>query len=343
MATDTSATTGAAANGAAAGAGAGPWGAVAGAGLGILGSVLGGNAASKAAAAAAAQQQAAFERNKALLESIGIPSVDAQEIALKNPEYVGDLVAQTQGNSALTDISTDPKMRQNQLDQIAQLKGLSQTGLGTTDRIALDQAQSQATQADKARRASILSQMAQRGTLDSGSSLAAQLQSTQQANQDALAKSQNIASQASQNRMNAINSLATQSGALDNTDYNRAASAATAQDAIQRFNVGTRNSVAASNQAARQNIANQSAANANQQEIYNKGLLQQDYNNRLGKAKSEIGLDSGNAQNQAQNTLTAGAGQANMYSQIGQGLGNATKGLVDYYGNPTTDPTKAVK
>jgi hypothetical protein len=333
MAADNGAALAGAGQGAAAGSAAGPWGAAAGAGLGLIGSIIGGNASKKAAAEAAAINEANYQRNKALLESVGIPSIEAQEIALNNPEYVGDMVAEMQGDSAMTDIATDPRLRSNQMNMLAELEVLSKTGLGTTDRIALDEAQSEATSADKSRRASILSQMAQRGTMDSGAALAAQLQSSEAANQQAMQQSQNIAKQASSNRMNAINALATQSGNMEQTDFGRQAQTATAQDAIQRFNVGTRNTTQSSNLANRQDMANTKANTANKQEMYNKGLLQQDYQNRLSKAQSIAGLNAGQAQNQASAALTAGAGAANMYGQIGQAAGNVTRGVADYYGS----------
>lgn len=305
-------------------------GLLAGAGANIIGGVLAGNAAEKAANQAASINEQNYQRNKALLESIGIPSIEAQEIALNNPEYVGDLVAELQGDTELKGIATNPQLRQKQMDVLAQLQGLSETGLGTTDRIALDEAEEKATQDDKARRAAILSEMSQRGTLDSGASLASQLQSNQQANQNQLEASRNIAKQTQAGRMNAMNSLAQQAGNLESLDYNRATDTATAQDAIQRFNASTRNNANQYNTTAKQNLANQASSNANQQEMYNKGLIQQDYNNRLGRAQSSIGMNTANAQNQAQNALTAGAGKANMYAQIGSGIGNAATSYGDY-------------
>lgn len=303
---------------------------LAGAGANVLGGVLGGNASKKAAAQAAAAQQAMYEKNIALLESVGIPSIEAQEIALNNPEYVGDLVAEAQGESALTEIATDPILRQNQMNALAQTKELSEQGLSTVDRIAMDEANQEATQADKGRRAQILSQMAQRGTADSGVQLAMQLASAQDANQNANQAANNVTKNAYNNRIAAMNNLASQSAGMEQADYGRQAQAATAQDAIQRFNVGTRNQVAQQNQANRQNIANQTSTNANQQEMYNKGLLQQDYNNRLSRAQSQVGLNTSAGNNQAQNALTAGAGKANMYSSIGQGLGNAATAYGSY-------------
>lgn len=323
----------AAGQGAAAGSAAGPWGAAAGAAIGLAGSIIGGNKAKKAAAEAAAIQEQNYQRNKALLEAVGIPSIEAQEIALTNPEYVGDLVAEIQGDTGLKDIAIDPRLRANQMNQIAELEGLSKTGLGTIDRISLDEAQSEATQADKSRRASLLSQMAQRGTLDSGAALVAQLQSSEAANQQAMQQAQNIAKQASGNRMNAINMLANQSANLEKADYGRAADTATAQDAIQRFNVGTRNTTNANNLSNKQDLANTKASNANTQERYNKALIGDDYSNRLNRASAIAGLNNSQAANRAQSTLTAGAGEANMYGQVGQALGNVAKKSIDYYGS----------
>jgi hypothetical protein len=339
MAVDSSAV-GGAASGAAAGSAAGPYGAIAGAGLGLLGSVIGGNAAKKAAAEAAAIQEQNYQRNKALLEAVGIPSIEAQEIALTNPEYVGDLVAEMQGKSALTEIATDPRLRDNQMNQLAELEGLSQTGLGTVDRIALQEAQGTATAADQSRRAGILSQMSQRGMMDSGNALAAQLQSSEAANQQAMQQSQNIAKQASTNRMNAINALANQSGAMEQRDYGRQADAATAQDAIQKFNVGTRNTTASQNLSNRQDISNAATNNANTQEKYNKGLIADDYQNRLRRAQSIAGMNSQDAGSRASAALSAGAGAANAWAQGGQAVGDATKKVVDYYGSQPSTPAK---
>lgn len=297
----------------------------------ILGGVLGGKAASKAADKASAEQRAAFERSIAILESVGIPSIEAQEIALNNPEYAGELIAEIMGDSALTEISTDPQLRQNQMDVLAQLQQMSETGLGTQDRIALDQAQQEVTADDAARRAQILQQMMERGTADSGAQLAMQLASTQQANQQANQQAQNIASQAAQSRINAMNMLANQSRGLEDIDYNRAARAATAQDEIQRFNVGTRNTTNQYNLGQKQQLANQKAATQNQQEIYNKGLIQQDYQNRLNQAQSKVGLTGQQGQNLANTALQKGQGEAGMYQGIGQGIGNAATAFGSYF------------
>ena len=104
-----------------------------GGGSSLLGGILGGNAAEKAANQAAAINEQNYQRNKALLESIGIPSIEAQEILLTNPEYAGELIAETLGDSELKNISTDPTLRRDQMNALSELRDLSKSGLSTVD------------------------------------------------------------------------------------------------------------------------------------------------------------------------------------------------------------------
>jgi hypothetical protein len=287
----------------------------------IIGGILGGNAASKAADKAAKEQRAMYERNIKILEDLGVPSIEAQKIALENPEYVGDLIAETLGESRLEDISLNPELRQKQMNNLAQIEQMANQGLNTLDRINLDQIGQRTAGEEQGRQKAILQSMAERGRLDSGDQLAAQLFSNAQASQNAMLKGQEVAKMASQNRMNAINSLSNQYANMENLDYGREVQKATAADAIQQFNANTRNRAQEYNLANRQNIENQRVGMSNQQEIYNKGLQQQDFLNRKGIADSKIGLNNVQGNNLASNALAQGQGQAQMYSGIGSGIG----------------------
>lgn len=289
----------------------------------VIGGILGGNAASKAADKAAKAQREMYERNIKILEDLGIPSIEAQKIALENPEYVGDLVAETLGPSAMEEISLDPKLRQKQMDNMSEMEQISKQGLSITDRINLDQIGQRTSAEEQGRQKAILQSMAERGSLDSGDQLATQLFSNAQASQNALLKGQETAKMVSQNRLNAIGQLSNQYANMENLDYGREAQKATAADAIQQFNANTRNQAQQYNLGNKQNIANQTANNANQQEIYNKGLQQQDFLNRKGIADSKIGLNSAQGTNQANNALQKGSGEAGMYAGIGSGIGGA--------------------
>lgn len=141
-----------------------------------------------------------------------------------------------------------------------------------------------------------------------------------------------LAKQAQQNRMNALNSMASTASQIEAQDYSRQANTATAQDAIQKFNAQVRNTAGQYNNQTQQQLANQKASTANQQEIYNKGLQQQDYNNRLNRANASIGMATQTANNQAQGALTVGQGAANMWS----GIGNAVGGLAGTFAQQST-------
>ena len=296
----------------------------------VIGGIIGGNAAQKAADKAAKEQRAMYERNIRILEDLGVPSIEAQKIALENPEYVGDLVAETLGQSRLEEISLDPRLRQKQMDMLAELEQLKDQGLSTTDRINLDQIGQRTAAEEQGRQKAILQSMAERGSLDSGDQLASQLFSNAQSSQNAMLQGQEVAKMASQNRLNAINQLASQYGNMENLDWNREAQKATAADAIQQFNANTRNQAQQFNLGNRQNIENQKASLANQQEMYNKGLIQQDFLNRQGIANAKVGLNTQQGQNLANSALQSGAGQAQMWSGIGSGVGNAIGAFNQY-------------
>jgi hypothetical protein len=89
---------------------------------------------------------------------------------------------------------------------------------------------------------------------------------------------------------------------------------ASAADAIAQFNTQQRMGVQSQNLASRQAIANQQAATRNQQEMYNKGLLQQQFQNQIAKATGVTGQQAqmaGNLQQQA------GAAQQAQQAQTG--------------------------
>lgn len=302
----------------------------------IAGGVISGNAASKAADKAASQQRKMYEKNIALLEAIGIPSVEAQKIALESPDYVGDLVNEVLGPSAYEEIALDPQLRQNQMDVLAEYQQLADTGMGIQDRIALDQSLQKVQAQDQSRQNAIKSDMLQRGVMDSGIEAQMRMQASSQANQDAMNKALALAGQSQNTRLNALNAIASQSGNLENMDWNRGAQKASAADNIAQFNAQVRNQANQRNMDTKQNLANQASNVANQQEIHNKGLLQQDYLNRLNKGTAQIGLNTNYGNNQAANTLAAGQGQANMISGIASGVGN----LATSYGQNSSQNQK---
>jgi hypothetical protein len=263
------------------------------------------------------QANALLQQNIARLEAIGIPSVDAQKIALQNPELVGLLEAEQIAESGFEGISTDPRLRQAQMAALEEMSGLAQTGLGTADRSAFNELRRNAAAEAQAQQKGILAQQAARGMLDSGQTLAAQLQAGQSQANRMSQEGDRLAANAAEARRAALMQQANMSSGIRTQDYGQASDAARAKDLIAQFNAQNRQTTGATNLQNRQIIENTRAANANTQETYNKGLLQQNFQNQITKATGQNNATT----NLANAYATQGANKA-------QGAANAAAGLV---------------
>jgi hypothetical protein len=258
-----------------------------------------------------------MQQNIARLEAIGIPSVDAQKIVLQNPELVGLLEAEQIAESGFEGISTDPRLRQAQMAALEEMSGLAQTGLGTADRSAFNELRRNAAAEAQAQQKGILAQQAARGMLDSGQTLAAQLQAGQSQANRMSQEGDRLAANAAEARRAALMQQANMSSGIRTQDYGQASDAARAKDLINQFNAQARTTANAANLGNRQTIENTRAANANTQESYNKGLLQQNFQNQMAKATG---------QNSATGNLAASMAQQG--AAKAQGAANAASGLV---------------
>lgn len=303
--------------------------------MGLLNILTGGK--SKKAIKAA---QAAIDAFKA----VGIPDIAAQRLALEQLVSQGELSpeeAQTifQQDSELSQYSTDPRLRQAQMAALDQLTRIgSEGGLTDTDRAAILEAQNQMGAQERGSREAILQNMAARGLGGSGTELMAQLANQQgQATRGALAGTQ-IAADARQRALDAILGGGQLGGQIQGQDFAQAQAKAQAQDVINRFNaanmqnqinmnVMNRNQAAAQNLANRQNIANQNTALRNQQQMYNKGLIQQRFQNQMQRAGGIAG-----AQQNLANLYNQQGGQ--VLGLIGGALGAGGTALGGYLSRP---------
>lgn len=296
----------------------------------IIGGVMGQNAARGAANAANAQQ----ERALALLAGLEVPDIASQQVSLEDYSYLGDLLpqleqAQQQGDSRLSDVSIDPRLRQQQMSALEQMSGIASTGLSDADRATFEMARRAAAQEAEAKSQQILQEMQQRGQGGSGNELIARLQAAQ-SSADRLSTADMQAAQAQQQaRLQALASQSNMATGLRSQDYGEQSDLARARDAISNFNtqnaqsvsarnVGAQNQAAAANLTNRQNIANQNVGTHNQQQQYNKGLIQQRYQNEVQKAGGQAAALNNMAGNYLQQAGNAAASMAAM----GQGVGN---------------------
>ena len=274
--------------------------------------------------AAMKQQKAQMKR----LDKIDLPEL--QRLALESPELVGLLDAEQLDASSMEDISTDPRLQENQMAALESMKDRSEQGLTQADRFDMEEALGMAGAQEKAQRAQIEQEMAERGMGDSGQSLMMKLQNQQNSANQGRKQAMDMTRQSSSNRQNALSNLANMSGQMQNQDFNRQAQTASAKDAIAKANAMNRQSIAGQNLAARQAIANQQSATANQNQMYNKNIAQQQFQNELSKAGAQGGVSS-NMSNIAANapqssgstlgTLAGGAAGAYLGGAAGAGVG----------------------
>ncbi len=304
------------------------WAALAGGAASLIGSKMASDSASDSADKANKLTREQMRR----LDAIDLPDEEKMRLALDNPELVGLLQAENIDPSKMGEIALDPKLRENQMAALAQLKNQADEGLTSTDKYAMEQLLGDVSANQRSQQAAIESDMARRGMDSSGAALMAKMQAGQQGANDARAKAMQMASQGQLNRRAALQALGQQSGNMERQDFNRKASIASAQDAIQRANAMNRQNVSGQNLAARQGIENQRSNLSNQQQIYNKGLEQQQFDNKLKKVGQQ-NVASQNASNAANAIGQAQAGAASNMMNVAGNLGSAYL----QYGNKAED------
>lgn len=251
--------------------------------------------------------------------------------------------------SDMNNVTTDPALKQAQMDALLGLQEISDSGGMTAmdkanlNRIATDES----TQARGAREA-ILQNAQARGLGGSGLELMAQLQNQQDSATRQSQRDMDVRAQAQQRALEALMQGGQLAGNIQGQDFNQKAQVASANDAISKFNaqnqqnvnlsnVATNNEAQARNLAAKQSIADQNTQLRNSQQQYNKNLIQQNYENELKKRGGQSNTAAQNANAAGQNSQN----QANATNQtIGMGLtaagmfagkGKKEGGLVEGY------------
>jgi hypothetical protein len=268
-----------------------------------------------------------MEQAKLALEKVGIPPMEAQKIVLERPELVGRLIAEELGPSAMEDIGVDPRLKGAQMDVLAGFQELTETGLAPEDMAAYRQLGRTGAREEQARQRAILQGMQQRGTLDSGAQLAAQLASSQGAAERRQQEGERIAAEAAAARRSALAQTGQLGSQIRGQQFSEAAQKAQASDIINKFNVANRQQVAGQNLAERQRIAEAQAASRNQQQLYNKQLIQQQFQNEMAKQGGIAGAYSGTAQQQMQAAQLAKPKKSPWGTVIGGAVGATAGGL----------------
>ena len=323
-------------------AAAGAAGSLAGAALGYMASRKASKEASAISRENLALQKQMFakaerERQMAVaeLEAQGIPSVEAQRIVLESPELVGLESIEQLGTSAYEDVSTDPRLREAQMNALSDLGEISVSGRTAGERAAQELGFRKIGAQAQARDEALLSDLAQRGVLGSGAEMALRQGSRQSSTQQAADFELANQAQAEQRKLAALQAVGQMGSQIRGQDFGEAAQKATAADRIAQFNLAQRADVGARNLARQQQYSDLGTQTKTQQQLHNKALLQQDYQNRMGKAQAIASARTGTAQGlmnqaniagktaqaQASGALASGAAKAGLYSNLGKSAG----------------------
>lgn len=224
------------------------------------------------------------------ISNVETPSIAKMKIKLAS------LVQQGVLSTEMADNLLQQATAYNQMDPTARnaLEGVvSAEGLDPQARAVLQQVQQEQGAVDRGAREAIMQDAAARGVAGSGLEMANRMNAQQGNATMAANRGFQAAAEANQRRMEAVQGLASM-------DQQKAA----AQDAINQFNSANRMSWARNaeekNLAEKQRIADQNVGLKNQQELYNKGLYQQDFQNRFAKGQALSNANLGVAQSNLQ-------------------------------------------
>jgi hypothetical protein len=286
--------------------------------------------------------KAGSERDQALaliqqsikdLEAIGIPSVEAQQLALEKYRSAGKLTPELeqffqQTDSKLNDIQVDPSLKQAQMSGLSKLQQVvDDGGMMLEDKANLAGIQNSIDASERGSREAILSNARQRGMSGSGLELAAQLQGQQAAATRSSTEGLNTAAQAQKRALDALMQRSQMAGDIRGQEYGEQSDAAKAQDLINQFNTRNRQDVQQRNVAERnaaqqynlgndQRIMDANTGLSNQQQVHNKGLIQSEFDNKMAKTSA-----ANNARAGAANQHNANAKNTQeTWTGIGQGI-----------------------
>lgn len=219
--------------------------------------------------------------------------------------------AVTLGQTSMTGITTDPALKQAQMNALLKLQDVGATGMSATDQARLAQIQTEQQAALRGEQGAIQQNLATRGMGGGMSEMVAKQIAAQGAANRMSQQGLDVKAQAEQRALQALMQSGQLGGQMQQQDFSQQAQVAAAKDAIAKFNaqnlqqvgsanVGARNLAQQQNAQMAQQAAQQSVAEKNKAQMYNLGLAQQNYQNQLAKATGQTQGLSNIAQTQAQ-------------------------------------------
>lgn len=313
----------------------------------LAGGVLGDQAASGSQSASDRAARAAAEA----LSGVKLPSVEEMKIALENYQSTGvmtpelEQMIQLSEQDQLANITTDPRLRQAQMDALGYLQQTGEMGLTPAERAQARDLRRQ-TEADaQSRTQALLQQQDARGVGSTDMALAARMLEAQSSANRQASSMDELAGQAQQRALQAMTQYGSMAGQMEGAEYARQAALADAlrqremmnvqnQQQVQQRNVGSKNAAREFNLRNQQRLAEANVDLRNKQQMYNKELLQQDFENRIRKAG---GVATAN-QNMADRYAADANRTRNQYATGARGIGEAGAGFVNAFANQPAKP-----
>ncbi len=297
------------------------------------------------------------------IRNVDIPKLQQLQVQLQSYREAGLLTPELEQTvyapeSLMGGVSTDPRLKEAQMNALSGLQGMSKTGLNATDKSMLDQIQRNAANSEHAKEQQILQDMQQRGQGGAGAELASKLSSAQNSANTAASQGLQVGATATQRALEALMNSGQLGGQMRGQEFGEQSQKAQAQDVINQFNarnrqavinqnVGIQNNAQAANLGNKQDIMNKNTGVANQQQEANVNAVQNDYYNRLRKAQGIYGANEsdktalGEAQQRSNDafsgTMSGIASAAPGIGDLIKKMGGTTLPYKDVYSNNSPD------
>lgn len=209
--------------------------------------------------------------------------------------------AELLNSNAFNDIVTDPALEGAQKQALMGLQQVAnEGGLTAIDKARLADITSQQNQEARGRNEAVLSQARERGMGGSDITTINQLLNEQSAADRASRAGTDVAAQAQARALQAMIAAGDTATGMRSQSYGEQAQKAQAENAIDLFNkqtlnqtnlynVDTANKAEAANLAAKQAVSDANVNTGNQNKLYNASQVQQDFQNKMGKASGVAG------------------------------------------------------
>ncbi len=310
-----------------------------GGGISGLSSALGGIAGRGAVKAGNRAYMEALEKIKKAYEDqtvlnpedyvVDYSTINPEDLQYYTPEQEA---AVQQGETALSQISTDPYLRQQQMEALSRLSNRAEQGLTLSDLAARNQLVSAGDQANRGQQEAVLQNMARRGQLGGGAELAARMAAQQGSYQNTANQLEQLAAERDQNALKAALESGNLAGNMREQEHGEQSDLAKARDAIAQFNANQRSGVQQRNVNSRNDASENTAGLKNKAYLTNLDLANQQATQRTQglqnstSAQNQKALDVANAQ------LGIGTAKQAQGIQKGQYIGGVFKGFGDLLG-----------